>query len=237
MKPSVLPVVTLFTLVAFAACGESSSSDDDKGAAGAPADGPHCAADAECPAELPKCTQAGDCVGENRCDTDADCRGDYKFCDTFHNCEPCRSNGDCPSEAPYCVPGWEFGVYCAACLSDDSSTCPAGTWCAPVFVPITGGGGRCEASTCDAEPEGTSCLECINGSSAPCLDDGGECRAVLATLRACYVAEIPGWTINDCPTGIVPSIRGCTPEACFDEAAAMEACLLGCDTVTTACGL
>ncbi|HVR20582.1 MAG TPA: hypothetical protein VMS65_12820 [Polyangiaceae bacterium] len=234
MRVSVLAVVTLLALAPFAACGGSSSSEGDDGAAGAPGD-PHCVTDAECPAELPKCTQAGDCVSENRCDTDADCRGDYKFCDTFHNCEPCRSDSDCPSETPVCVPGWEFGVYCAVCRGGDSSTCPDGTWCTSVLV--TGGGGSCEASNCGAEPEGPACLACVNESAGLCLADGGECSPVLTTFHACYAAEIPGWMIHDCPTGVVPSIRGCTPQACFDEAEAMDACLLGCDAVQMVCGL
>ena len=233
MKPSVFPVLALLALVAFAACGESSSSGDDDGAAG----GAGCATDEDCAGQVPKCSQAGECVPEGWCETDADCRGDLGFCNTFTRiCGSCRTDADCPSETPACVPAWEYyELYCAACRGGDSSTCPAGTWCASVL--IQGGGGRCEASNCDADPEGTLCLACINGSVGPCLDDGGECSAVLTTLRACYVAEIPGWMISDCSTGVVPSLRDCTPEACFDEAEAMDACLLGCDAVNTVCGL
>jgi hypothetical protein len=216
----------------FVACGKSSSSDDG-GGAGASGGGSDCATDADCADPTPKCTEAGECVYENRCDTDADCRGDYKFCDTLGNCEPCRADADCPSETPVCVPGWEFGVYCAVCRGGDSSTCPAGTWCTTDFLPS--GGGRCEPAACAAQPSGKPCAACINENAEACLVDGGACEGAHASLDACYADALPGWAPDDCPTGVIPAIRGCTPEACFDEAEAFDACMLACDAVTTLC--
>jgi hypothetical protein len=224
----------LLALASVVACGESTSSDDG-GGAGSAGDGTTCASDAECSVGTPKCSEIGVCIGQNSCETDADCRGDYKFCDTFHMCEPCRADADCPSETPVCVPGWEFGVYCAVCRNGDSSTCPAGTWCTPMFVATAGGGGTCEGSNCTADPNGSACLACVNETAPDCTGTGDECADVLATLEACCVAEDPTWTNDYCPTGVVPSIRGCIPETCFDEAERVDACLLGCPTVTTRC--
>jgi hypothetical protein len=231
MKASAFPALTLLTLVVFAACGGSSSSDDDNGAAG----GADCASHDDCADPLPKCTLAGECVDEGYCDTDADCRGDFKFCDTFHRCEPCRTDADCPSEAPACVPGWEFGVYCAACRGGDSSTCPAGAVCTPDFSET--GGGRCEPPNCASAPDEKPCVACFNEQADVCLGDGDECEGAHGALEACYATEIPGWMSGDCPTGLVPSLRGCTPEACFDEADAFDACLLGCDAALALCEL
>ena len=230
MKPSVVPVLALLALVAFAACGESSSSDHDNGAAGSAT----CASDEDCAGLLPKCSEAGECMGEGWCDTDADCRGDLKFCVTsYHTCMPCRTDAHCPSETPACVPGWEYGLYCAECRGGDSSTCPSGTTC------TRGDAGweevRCEAPNCLAAPEGKPCIACINEHADACLGDGDECEGAHAALDACYATEIPGWTSGDCPTGLVPSLLGCTPEACFDEADAFDACLLGCDAANALC--
>lgn len=233
MKLATLLFSMPFVLGAFVACGESSSSDDG-GGAGAAGGGAECASDTQCPVETPKCSLAGECVGENWCDTDADCRGDYKFCDTLHACEPCRTDADCPSETPVCVPGWEFGVYCAECRPGDSSVCPDGTVCAPMFTETSGG--TCKPPNCATEPDASACTACVNENSAVCLEDGGACEGAHAELDACHATEVPGFSSGDCPTGVVPAIRGCTPEACFDEAEALEACLYACDAVTAACG-
>ena len=211
MKPSALPVVALLALAAFAACGESSSSDDDNGAAG----GAGCAKDEDCAEPLPKCSQAGECVDDGWCDVDADCRGDYGFCATFfHMCGPCLTDADCPSETPVCVPGWEYGLYCAPCRRGDSSTCAAGTICTPDLLPT--GGGQCEAPNCPSAPEGKPCIACINEHADVCLGDGGECEGAHAALDACTAAQI-------------------VPEECFDEADAFDACLSGCEAALALC--
>jgi hypothetical protein len=231
MRTPLVFCTVVLVLAAFSACGGSSSEDD--GAAGASSGGADCATDADCADPTPKCTRAGECVYENQCDTDADCRGDYKFCDTFGQCEPCRVDADCPPETPACVPGWESGVYCAECRTGVPSVCPPYTVCTPTF-PSAGGGGRCEAPACATEPTGGPCAACINQSANLCLYDG-VCDGARATLDACYAGEIPGWTSSDCPTGVFPAIRGCTPEACFDEAEAFDACMLACEPVATIC--
>ena len=215
--------------------GSAGAGAGDGGGARAGADGADCANDAECSADAPKCTQAGKCAPNYFCDMDADCRGAYKFCHTFHRCEPCRVDADCPSETPVCAPGWESGVGCSACRVGDSSTCPAGTYCTG-FLEYFGLGGTCEVANCALGSASKSCLACVNENARECLGDGDECTGVLATLKACYAAEVPGWTEGDCPTGIVPSLRGCTPQACSDEADAMDACLLRCSIVTERCG-
>ncbi|HEX6273591.1 MAG TPA: hypothetical protein VFZ53_11130 [Polyangiaceae bacterium] len=212
-------------LIAFVACGESSSGDD-----GDDAGGPECASDDDCSEPEPKCAESGRCISAGACEVDADCRGDFKFCDTLGQCEPCRMDSDCSSETPVCVPGWEFGVYCAECRPGDSSTCPSGTWCVPLVSEYSGG--NCSAPDCASAPEGTACIACINENAAACLEDGGECEGAHAELDLCYAMEMS----LDCPSGVIPAIRGCTPEACFDEAEAFEACLLGCTSAATICG-
>jgi hypothetical protein len=223
MKSTLWPAL-IVVLTVFVACGESSDPDgDDTGDSG-------CATDADCSEPAPKCTESGRCVSERACEVDADCRGDFKFCDTFGQCEPCRADADCPSETPVCVPGWEFGVYCAECRPGDSSTCSSDTWCVPQFTEYSGG--NCSASNCAADPAGKPCVACINENAGPCLEDGGECEGAHAELDLCYAMELDG---ESCPSGTVPAIRGCTPEACFDEAEAFEACLLGCEAANAIC--
>jgi hypothetical protein len=227
-------VIGLFVLVAPAACAVENTPSNDDGAAGAGTGGPECASDADCTAvDATKCTESGRCVYENACEIDADCRGDYKFCDLLGQCEPCRSDSDCPSETPVCVPGWEFGVWCAECRPGDSSHCPDGTWCTPIFTPQSGG--SCQVSDCGQTPMGNACVACVNENATGCFGSAGECTSELSTLRACHVSEVPGWTPADCSTGIVPSVRGCTPPACVDEAEAVEACILGCNAATGMC--
>jgi hypothetical protein len=96
-------------------------------------------------------------------------------------------------------------------------------------------GGQCRVADCAGEPESSACWACLNENAALCTADGGACETALATLRACYVSEDPSWLPGDCPTGIVPSQRGCTPEACFDEADAFDACLFACEDATDRC--
>jgi len=162
----------------------------------------------------PKCSRAGLCVGENWCDTDADCRGDYKFCDTLHACEPCLADADCPSETPVCVPGWEFGLYCAVCRVGDSTLCPAGTVCSPMGFDIRAG--TCEPPNCAEAPEGKACVACVAESSPACVGADGECSDLSASVDACYRTQVP--------------------EACFDEWEALDACLRECPVVVSSCG-
>jgi hypothetical protein len=231
MKASVLPVLALLAFVAFAACGGSSSSEDDLDAAG----GAECASDEDCGEVLPKCSQAGKCVDVGWCDTDADCPEESRFCDTvFHQCGPCRTDADCPTETPVCAPSWEYGFYCAECRIGQPSACPSGTICTPHFFFETGGG-QCEAPNCASAPGAKPCVACINEHAAVCLGEGDECEGVHLALEACYAAESPGWMSGDCPTGLLWSVLGCTPAACFDEAYAFDGCLLGCAAANALC--
>jgi hypothetical protein len=225
--------IGLFVLGAPAACAVENAPSDDDGVAGAGTDGPECASDADCTAvDATKCTESGRCVYQNACEIDADCRGDYKFCDQLGQCEPCRSDSDCPSETPVCVPGWEFGVWCAPCRPGDSSVCPDGTWCAALFTPQSGG--NCEVPNCGEDPMGTACVACVSENSRVCYAARGDCIEELENLRACYLAQDPTWDEEYCPIG-PPSDRGCLPAACFELGEAFDACLIGCVAEAAVC--
>jgi hypothetical protein len=84
---------------------------------------------------------------------------------------------------------------------------------------------------------GNACTACLNEHADPCLNARGDCSDPYVTLQDCYAAEVPGWTTEDCPVDQVPSIRGCTPEACFDEADALDACIRSCAVALFSCGV
>jgi hypothetical protein len=75
----------------------------------------------------------------------------------------------------------------------------------------------------------------VNEAGGACTVAGGPCDAALATLRACYQSAIPGFTDDQCPIGVVPAYRGCTPASCQDPADAFDACVFGCGDVQKSC--
>jgi hypothetical protein len=227
MKTAICSTFALCVVVAFVGCAGTKSSNDDSGAAGAPADGPGCATDADCSESLPKCTLAGVCRTELECDLDADCPGDFKHCDTYHTCWECVVDADCPSDRPACAANYEIGMHCAECHRGDSSLCPTGTWCALGF----GDGGECEPANCAALPLESACAACVTENADACVGDGDECAAPLAALQACYDADPGAPTCNR----LYPSADGCTPSTCVDEAEAFDACLLACESVAVNC--
>jgi hypothetical protein len=217
----------LLAFPAAVACGESDSKDT--AASG-------CATSADCSTDKPYCSPAGECLAGGECGTDADCVGDKPYCGAYiHTCDPCREDGDCPSGS-VCAVGWEGGVYCAECRQGDSSTCPSGTICVS-NLGQSGQGGTCEPPECDTDPMGTKCSACLSEHSDPCLNARGDCSDQYLALQNCYVTELPGWMIGDCPIDAVPTIRGCTPEACFDQANALDSCVRSCAVALFACGV
>lgn len=228
---SLLRAALLLGLGIFSAvlgCGESGADDD------AVTPGSSCAKNADCPSELPTCSQAGKCIA-GECETDADCRPQAPYCIAQRTCQPCREDADCPTEAPVCALSWESGVYCAECRVGDSSTCSAGTWCSSPFISA-GQGGTCEHADCSQAPDSAGCLACANANSALCVTGDGPCVVAKDNLETCYETQIPGWTEGDCPLDL-PSFRGCTPQACQDEATAYDACIVECSSVVQHCSM
>jgi hypothetical protein len=227
MKTAFCSSLVLCAFVAFVGCAATESSDEDSAAAGASADGPDCATDDDCSESTPKCSLAGVCVLQNECDTAADCRGDFKYCDTYGVCWECAVDADCPSERPACAANYEIGKHCAECHRGDSSLCRAGTWCATGF----GDGGECRPADCTSLPTDGACIACITENTDACVADGDECAAALDALETCYDAD-PSTPPCD---PAYPSADGCTPTGCFDEAVAFDACLLGCEALSAIC--
>lgn len=212
-------------------CGGGSSSDRDV------VGEPSCANDSDCSADTPKCSVLGDCIQSWACGTDEDCDESTPFChESFSACQPCRIDSDCPTTTPTCAPNWEFSsVHCAQCRVGDSSTCPAGTWCtSQPIAEVDGVAGTCEAPDCGNNPAGHACSSCRRENYTGC-DGDGECGGVLAALRSCYVATDPAWSEASCPVLTVPSSSACSPNACADEAASVDECLVLCEYVRTRC--
>jgi hypothetical protein len=198
-----------------------------------------CATDADCSGNTPTCSQTGKCIERGTCAADADCGGSTPIChEYFQTCQPCGVDADCSSPTPVCVPNWETtGVYCGECRIGDSSACAKGTWCiSKAVISFTGGGGVCEPADCEHAPDDSACVACKHESYPGCDGEGGECTAVIDTLRACYHAADPTWDERACPILSVPSSYGCSPQGCTQELAAVDACLSGCAYVHATCG-